>query len=280
LTSKTSGLFSIGSDLIADQFNILAGNVGIGTTNPDSRVQITGGGLCVGSDANCNTDNNTEGTVYSGATAMTVYDVAENYPTKDLTLEPTEIVALDQDMGVFVKRAVSSDIALGVISAEPAVLLGGFNGAQFKEEHQVAVALSGRVPVKVSTESGPIKIGDRITSSSLAGVGMKAITSGVTVGIALESFDGTTATTTETIKVSPPEGGETLTTVQTGKILVFVNLGYSKLDSELLKSDFKRLVRRPAVRKSERQLLRNSQSQRQRHYQRLENPRHGREVED
>ena len=60
---------------------------------------------------------------------------------------------------------------------------------------------------------------------------MKATRDGYTVGIALEPFDGENSTTTATIEVSPPAGGETSRTVKTGKILVFVNLGYSKLDS-------------------------------------------------
>ncbi|MDO8664272.1 MAG: hypothetical protein Q7K44_01850, partial [Candidatus Liptonbacteria bacterium] len=91
---------------------------------------------------------------------------------------------------------------------------------QRKAEHYHLLALAGRVPVKISTEAGPIQIGDRITSSSLAGVGMTATSTGMTVGIALEPFDGSTATTTVTVN-----GQE----VKTGQILVFVNLGQPQL---------------------------------------------------
>jgi hypothetical protein len=171
------------------------GNIGIGSANPEAQLQVTGGGLCVGSDENCNSDNNTEGYVYAAQTAMTVYDVAENYPTKDFTLEAGEVVSLDKDYGVFVKRSESSygGNILGVISAEPGVLLGGFNGQQFKEDHQVAVALSGRVPVKVSLENGEIAIGDSLTSaSSIPGAAMKATAAGRVIGIALESSESCT----------------------------------------------------------------------------------------
>ena len=44
---------------------------------------------------------------------------------------------------------------------------------------------------KVSTENGPIAIGDSIALSSVAGVGMKASGSGERVGIALEAYSGT-----------------------------------------------------------------------------------------
>ncbi|MBI5470398.1 hypothetical protein HY968_03740 [Candidatus Kaiserbacteria bacterium] len=174
-----------------------AGNVGIGTTNPDARTQITGGGLCVGSDANCNTDNNTEGVVYSSATSMTVYDVAENYPTRDTGVGPADIVALDTENGVFVKKAAASGgRILGVISENPAVLLGGFNGAQFKKERQVAVGLSGRIPVKVSLEGGAIHIGDYLSLSSMPGVAKKAQDGEQTIGYALENYVTQTASST------------------------------------------------------------------------------------
>ncbi|MFH1838438.1 MAG: hypothetical protein ABH808_03020, partial [Candidatus Kuenenbacteria bacterium] len=205
----TSTTYGLGVRNSADTYSFVVrddGKIGVGATAPDSKLQVTGGGLCVGSDANCNTDNNTEGIVYSSAIAMTVYDVAETYPTKDETLEAGEVVSLDQDNAVFVKRASSAydSNLIGVISTEPAVLLGGFKTekTQFKDEIQVPLTLAGRVPVKISTENGPIKIGDYLTSASLIpGVAMKATEPGKVIGMALESYD------------SP----------EIGKIMVFIN---------------------------------------------------------
>ena len=196
LLASSSLHFAVGNTQDTDglrKMTIMAsGNVGIGTTGPESKTQITGGGLCVGSDANCNTDNNTEGTIYSSNTAMTVYDVAENYPTRDSSVGPADIVALDPDNGVFVKKADSTSSPqariLGVISGDPAVLLGGFNGPQFANERQVAVGLSGRIPVKVSLEGGEIKIGDHLSLSSEPGVAKKAADGEQSIGYALEYY--------------------------------------------------------------------------------------------
>jgi len=51
------------------------------------------------------------------------------------------------------------------------------------------IALVGRVRVKVSTENGPIELGDYLTSSSVPGVAMKAAGAGKVIGMALESYN-------------------------------------------------------------------------------------------
>jgi hypothetical protein len=53
----------------------------------------------------------------------------------------------------------------------------------------VSVATDGRAPVLVSLENGPIHQGDRITTSSHGGIGMRAIRPGHVIGRALEDFN-------------------------------------------------------------------------------------------
>jgi len=195
-----------------------AGNVGIGTTTPGAKLNIIGA-LCVDDTSpTCANAARTDGTIYSVAVLSNTLDLAESYPTKDATLEEGDIVTLDYQNPVFVSKATSTEsFILGAVSTKPGFYLGGFDdGKDFINEKKLPIALSGRVPVKVNLEGGAIGIGDKITSSSVAGVGMKATTSGTTLGIALESYDGT-----QDFGTSTP------------KILVFVNLGYSKLDSEI-----------------------------------------------
>jgi hypothetical protein len=76
---------------------------------------------------------------------------------------------------------------VGVYSENPALRLSQkdttINGGT-----AVPVALAGRVPVSVSTENGNIMPGDPLTSSSVAGVAMKATKAGRIVGMAMEAF--------------------------------------------------------------------------------------------
>ena len=191
--------------------NITYGHVGIGTTSPTiARLSVQGNIAAFGCIRSATS-------TYSIGPASCV-DIAETYPiSEDASAGDIMMVGPDGKL----KKATDRAGLIGVVSSEPAILLEGpvaFFGSQINNqtlEHKTGsmapIALAGRVPVKVSAEGGPIKPGDRITISSAPGVGMKATTSGQTVGIALEPYDS----------------GEI------GKIIVFINLGYSKLDSGL-----------------------------------------------
>jgi hypothetical protein len=74
-----------------------------------------------------------------------------------------------------------------------------------KENNPMPVALSGRVPVKISNSSEPIKFGDYLTTSSDPGMATKATKSGFAIGKALEDWN-------------PNEGKDT--------VMVFIEEGY------------------------------------------------------
>jgi hypothetical protein len=137
-----------------------------------------------------------------GGFASGGWDLAEKFNNHDRTLEPGDVVVADLDAP---ERLIPSERAyqenlLGVISENPGFLLG----VSWEDpRNPTALALSGRVPVKVNAEGGPIKIGDFLTSSSERGHAMKAGRSGRVIGMALEAFDGTKA--------------------RTGKVVVFIN---------------------------------------------------------
>ena len=80
----------------------------------------------------------------------------------------------------------SSNNSLGVVSTQPHLLMGA---NMFDEEKAVKLALTGRVPAKVTSINGDIDAGDHITSSSIPGIGMLSTNSGMTVGTALETTD-------------------------------------------------------------------------------------------
>jgi len=181
------------------------GKVGIGTTAPDTTLKVIGS-LCVKStDAAC--AGSTAGTIYATNQTVAGADLAENYVSSQ-NLEAGDIVSLagdGNDTAVIKSTGVYQKEIIGIVSTEPGITLSSEAVKDAAHPNLYPIALSGRVPLKVSAENGPIKAGDQITSSLTPGVGMKATSSGKVVAQALGEFNG--------------EG--------IGKIMVFVNTGYN-----------------------------------------------------
>ncbi len=116
-------------------------------------------------------------------------DLAEFYTTNDSTLSAGDVVSLDSNLETGAqKSAIAYDPGvLGIVSTWPGLVMGNVTNEGVKA---VPIAMSGRVPVKVSSENGPIKAGDYLTTSSLAGVAMKATKAGAVIGTALTDFNG------------------------------------------------------------------------------------------
>jgi 6-phosphogluconolactonase (cycloisomerase 2 family) len=114
-------------------------------------------------------------------------DLAEYYPTADRNIGAGDIVSfIDEDTFELTYATSGSQFALaGVISTNPGITLtDGTEGGR-----KAPLALTGRVPVKVSTENGIVMPGDRITPSSVPGVGMKAGPFDESVGFAITGMD-------------------------------------------------------------------------------------------
>ncbi|MBX4192248.1 hypothetical protein KW798_02055, partial [Candidatus Parcubacteria bacterium] len=90
-----------------------------------------------------------------------------------------------QEMIRLSKYKYDSDLS-GVVSTSHRTVMGQ------EASSTVRVATGGRAPVIVSLENGPIKKGDRITASSLMGIGMRAGRVGEIVGTAIDTFASTT----------------------------------------------------------------------------------------
>ncbi|MDX6770683.1 MAG: pyocin knob domain-containing protein, partial [Elusimicrobiota bacterium] len=138
-------------------------------------------------------------------------DLAERYPSSEKVeagdlvvfdpLPPPSKTVFDQsvvkDQGtvvggrrvpVAVRRSSKpyQDGVIGVVSTAPGVRLQDPG-----DESNPPIGLVGRVPVKVTTEGGPIRVGDYLAASSLPGHAMRATPgAGPTVAVALQPFAG------------------------------------------------------------------------------------------
>jgi hypothetical protein len=116
-------------------------------------------------------------------------DVAEMYYTKDESLAPGDVVSIDSSISAGVKKSSSSydKNAIGIVSTKPGLVLG--DGTANITDTPVMIALTGRVPVKVNNENGPIAAGDNLTPSSVPGVAMKATRAGQIIGQAMNDYN-------------------------------------------------------------------------------------------
>lgn len=137
-------------------------------------------------------------TLYAGSATIgtpgSPGDLAERVDIAvDDTVEPGDVVIVDSENSDTYRRsqvAYEQSVA-GVISTNPSLVIG------FGQTQNTAVmALVGRVPIKVSTENGPIRRGDVLVTASSTGYAMRYDSSkdddakivGI-IGVALESLE-------------------------------------------------------------------------------------------
>ena len=186
---------------------IVNGSIGIGDLNPTNTLKVVGS-LCVKAVAGA-CAGNTSGTIYATNTAVASADLAENYVSSQ-NLEPGDLVipSGDGNSQAIIKSSREYQLQLiGVVSTTPGVTLNSEVKTDASHSSVYPLALSGRVPVKISPNSEAIAAGDFLTSSDEPGKAMKANKPGIMIGKALESWN----------PANPPTSG---------KITVFVSLGF------------------------------------------------------
>jgi hypothetical protein len=192
LTLLSSGNLALGTSSASSRFDIYQNTQ---TSNIDLFRILTD----VGSSGNVKFRIDSDGDVFTdgGTTIGNPADVAENYSAEE-PLQPGTVVALASSTSDWelksdsatssyrmakVRTAKNGDSSFGVVSTKPGITLGA------NTPDGTPVALSGRVPVKVTNESGVIKKGDFLTlSTSSPGYAMKMTETGRTLGVALSDM--------------------------------------------------------------------------------------------
>jgi hypothetical protein len=165
-----------GNLILAGARNSINGNVGIGTREPQSKLHVAG-------------DVTVDGNI-----SAKYQDVAEWVPSAQ-KLDAGMVVILDtaRDNHVTASSTPYDTRVAGVVSAQPGLSLGEAG------EGKALVATTGRVKVKVDATRAPIKIGDLLVTSEVAGVAMRSQPlelggvqlhrPGTLIGKALQSLD-------------------------------------------------------------------------------------------
>ena len=122
-----------------------------------------------------------------GSISPNSLDYADRLPAAS-GMTPGDVVAIGSN-GIIRKTTRANDSAVaGVYSTKP-----GVEGRDEAERRTtVPVALAGRIPVKVTTQNGPIRPGDLLVSSDVPGRAMRAPGSpapGTVIGKAMEPLD-------------------------------------------------------------------------------------------
>lgn len=154
------------------------GNVGIGTPTPGAALEVNGNVLLtIGSGSHVTfPDNSVQATAWNGTAPGGDYAESVNVIGSRQQYEPGDVMVIDSaSPDKFLKSTEPySTMVAGIYSTKP-----GLTGRRQKStdaasrEAEVPMALMGIVPTKVTAENGPIKPGDLMVASSIAGYAMK-----------------------------------------------------------------------------------------------------------
>jgi hypothetical protein len=168
ISGLTTGSSPTFTGLTVATGNITAGNI------------VNGGTTGTGNIGSATTTFNT---VFAKATTAQYADLAEMY-TSDAEYEPGTVMDFGGDHEVTVSTTANSNKIAGVVSTNPAHLMNSTQSG----EHVVAVALTGRVPTRVT---GTIWKGAMMVSAGNGQATASATPAiGTVLGKSLEDFQG------------------------------------------------------------------------------------------
>jgi len=146
--------------------------------------------------------------------------ISQEFKTKDNNVSSAALVGIEKDNSntIELSNMEDTDKLLGVVGAKPLIeLSGGASGVQ--------VVTSGLTLALVSDINGKVVNGDRVTASPIEGVGMKATSSSVIVGIAQGDLK---SVSTEKRTITTKDGKKQ--TVNIGLLPVQVGVAYYTVD--------------------------------------------------
>ena len=182
-TVSLGGLTIGGDDMLAQNSKPFTGDQTL-TINYTAPIEPTGLVFRV---------ERTTGDVYSkGSFTSGGADLAERIQVSE-PVEPGDVVELDPNRpGHYRKARGSGKLIAGVITTKPGFTLGNSLG-EMGSDLRPMLALMGRVPVKATTENGPIRPGDPLTVSSKPGYARRCAKAkacdGAIIGKALEGLE-------------------------------------------------------------------------------------------
>lgn len=150
------------------------GNVGVGTTSPGAKLEVDGNvKLTSGSGASITfADGTVQSSAWTGTLCGGDYAEAVSGEGERASYEPGDVLVLNDSDGADVTRSTEpySTAVAGIYSTRPGLI--GRRQAT-KSGREIPMAMVGIVPTKVSAENGPIRRGDLLVTSSMAGYAMK-----------------------------------------------------------------------------------------------------------
>lgn len=195
--STGGGFMTFATSTNTEQMRITAnGNVGIGTTSPNAKLEVNGG-LRFTSDPS----GTVQTTAWTGTLCGGDYAESVDVTGSRTNYEPGDVMVLDADNPGKILRSIEaySTAVSGIYSTKPGAV--GRRQITAKSPDEVPMAVVGIVPAKVSAENGSVKVGDLLVTSSTPGFAMKGTDRSRMLGAVVGKAMGSLETGTGVIEV-------------------------------------------------------------------------------